>query len=65
MEHDITSDNLNLDFSQNLATISNNVFYKSLNTSLKADRIKIDLLTKDTKIYMNDKSKKINVISVN
>ena len=65
MEHDIKSDNLSLDFSKNLATVSNNVLYKNLNTSLKADRVKIDLLTKDTKIYMIDKLKKIKVISAN
>ena len=65
MEHDIKSDKLSLDFSNNLATISNNVSYKNLNTSLIADKVKINLLTKDTKIYMKDKSKKIKIISKN
>jgi LPS export ABC transporter protein LptC len=65
MEHDIKSDKLSLNFSKNLATISNNVFYKNLNTSLKADRIRVNLLTKDTNIYMKDKSNKIKVISKN
>ena len=65
MKHNIKSDNLNLNFSKNLATISDNVVYKNSNTSLKADTVKIDLLTKDTKIYMNDDSKKIKVISTN
>ena len=65
MEHDIISDNLYLNFNQNLVTISDNVLYKNLNTSLKADEIKIDLITKDTKIYMNDKSKKIKIINTN
>jgi len=65
MEHDIISDTLYLNFNQNLVTISDNVLYKNLNTSLKADEIKIDLITKDTKIYMNDKSKKIKIINTN
>ena len=65
MDHDIKSDNLSLDFDQNLATISNNVFYKNSNSSLKADRIRINLLTKDTKIYMDDKLKKIKIMTKN
>ena len=65
MEHNIESDNVSLNFTKNLATISNNVFYKSSKTSFKADTVKIDLLTKDTKIYMNDSSKKIEIISIN
>jgi len=65
IEHEIRSDNLDLDFDLNLANISDNVFYKNLNTSLKSDRISIDLLSKDTKIYMNDKFKKIKIININ
>jgi hypothetical protein len=65
IEHEIRSDNLDLDFNVNLANISGNVFYKNLNTSLKSDRISIDLLSKDTKIFMNDKLKKIKIININ
>ena len=64
-EHHITSDNLDLDFKKNLATVFNNISYKNLNTKLQADKIEIDLITKNSKISMNDKTKKIKIISMN
>ena len=60
-EHTITSDNLNLYFEKNLADILNNVVYKNLNTTLEADKIEIDLLTKNSKIFMNNSSKKVKI----
>ena len=62
-EHHITSDNLDLDFKKNLATIFNNISYKNLNTKLQADKIEIDLITKNSKIFMFDKSNKIKIVS--
>ena len=59
----ITSDNMDFSFKENLATISNNVIYKNLNTKLEADKIEIDLITKNSKIFMNDKSKKVKIES--
>ena len=64
-EHIISSDNLNLLFQKNLATMSENLIYKNLNTKLQADKVEINLITKNTKIYMNNKSKKINIMSIN
>ena len=46
-------------------TISKNIIYKNLDTKLEADKIEIDLLTKNTKIFMDDKSKKIKLIKSN
>ena len=60
----ITSDNMNLLFNQNLATISNNVIYKNLNTELFADKIEIDLITKNSKIFMKNNSKKVKIVSM-
>ena len=62
-EHIITSDNLDLIFEKNLATISKNIIYKNLNTVLEADKVEIDLITKNSKIFMNDKSKKVKIES--
>ena len=62
-EHHITSDNLDLDFKKNLATVFNNISYKNLNTKLQADKIEIDLITKNSKIFMFDKSNKIKIVS--
>ena len=64
-EHIISSDNADLTFEKNLATIYNNVIYKNLNTKLEADKIDIDILTKNTKISMNDKLKKVRILKLN
>tara|TARA_B100000795_G_C22798827_1_gene440732 strand:+ start:1044 stop:1628 length:585 start_codon:yes stop_codon:yes gene_type:complete len=64
-EHNITSDNLDLVFQDNLVTITNNVIYKNSNTTMYADKIEIDLVTKNSKIFMNDGSKKVKIIGMN
>tara|TARA_B100000795_G_scaffold248873_1_gene215985 strand:+ start:68 stop:652 length:585 start_codon:yes stop_codon:yes gene_type:complete len=64
-EHHITSDNLDLDFKKNLATVFNNISYKNLNTKLQADKIEIDLITKNSKIFMFNKSEKVKIVSIN
>ena len=63
--HTIQSDNLDLFLQRNLALISNNITYINLNTKLQADKIEIDLLTKNSKIFMNESSKKIKILSTN
>ena len=64
-EHIITSNNLDLIFEKNLATITNDIVYKNLNTKLQADKVEIDLITKDSKIFMYDKYKKVKIMSIN
>jgi hypothetical protein len=59
--HQIYSDNFDLFFNKKISTIYNNVIYKNLNTTLHADKIDIDLITKDSKIYMLNKSEKIKI----
>ena len=63
-EHKISSHNLDLFFEKNLASISKNIIYKSLNTEMHADKIEIDLLTKNSKIFMDEKLKKVKIISL-
>ena len=63
--HNITSDNLNLDYEKYLVMIFNNVFYKNLNTELYSDKIEIDLITKNSKIFMKNNLDKIKIISMN
>ena len=60
-DHQINSDNFDLFFDKKISTIYNNVTYKSLNTTLYADKIDIDLISKDSKIFMFDKSKKVKI----
>tara|TARA_B110000261_G_scaffold134859_1_gene152115 strand:+ start:1231 stop:1806 length:576 start_codon:yes stop_codon:yes gene_type:complete len=60
-EHKINSDNIDLSFKKNFAWVYNNIVYKSSTNQLFADKLEIDLLTKDSKIFMYD-SKKLKII---
>ena len=64
-DHLITSHKLDLFFQKNLAIISNDIIYKNLNTVLQADMIEIDMLTKESKIFMNNSKKKIKISTSN
>ena len=59
--HRITSQNLDLSFENNLATIYNKIVYDHNNTKLSADILEIDLITKNSRIFMDNKYKKINI----
>jgi len=63
-DNSIASDNLDLYFKNNMATVSNNIIYKNLNTTLLADKVEIDLISKNSKIFMNNTTKKIKIMSV-
>ena len=63
--HKITSEKIDLAFKDNLVFISDNVIYKNLDTKLISDKIKINLLTKDMKIFMNEENKKIKIENKN
>ena len=56
-----------LDFSliRNSMIISRNVIYSNLNNILKADVIEMDIKTKNTKIFMYENKKKVNIKSIN
>ena len=62
-DHNIESDNLNLSFNKKIASISDNIIYKNLDNTLQADKIEVDLNTKNSKIFMYDKSKNIKIIN--
>ena len=57
--HKITGEYLDFSFLNNLGTMSKNVFYNSNRMNLLADKIEINLTTKDTRIFMNDIDKKV------
>ena len=48
---------------KNLIRMSKNIFFKKPGYTLKADILEIDLITKNTKIYMYDNLKKVTVTS--
>tara|TARA_B110000967_G_C18619939_1_gene428319 strand:- start:100 stop:687 length:588 start_codon:yes stop_codon:yes gene_type:complete len=64
-DHVIKANNFDLNFEKNLGIISNNIIYKNLNTQLEADKIEIDLITKNSKIFMNKKTKKVKITNIN
>ena len=60
--HKATSENLDISFNSNKASMYKNIIYNKPGTQLTADRLEIDLITKNTKIFMDNKSKKIKII---
>ena len=62
---DQTEENLknNPNVDQNLIRISNDVIVKKPGYILKADILEIDLITKDIKVYMNNKKNKVEAKS--
>ena len=57
--HRITGEYLDFSFLNNLGTISTNVIYTSNDTNLFADKVEMNLVNKDIKIFMNDATKKV------
>jgi len=61
--HKATSENLDISFNNNKASMYKNIVYNKPGTQLTADRLEIDLITKNTKIFMDNKSEKIKIIN--
>jgi lipopolysaccharide export system protein LptA len=59
--HKITGEYLDFSFLNNLGTFTKNVIYTGEKTNLYADKIEMNLVTKDTKIFMNEARKKVLV----
>jgi LPS export ABC transporter protein LptC len=59
--HKITGEYLDFSFLSNLGTFTTNVIYTGEKKNLFADKIEMNLTTKDTKIFMNDVNKKVLV----
>ena len=65
LENAILSQYLDFSLIKNYMTISKNVVYTNSENVLKADVVEIDLKTKDSKIFMYEKNKKVNIKSKN
>ena len=57
--HKITGEYLDFSFLSNLGTFTTNVTYTGKKTNLFADKIEMNLVTKDTKIFMIDTEEKV------
>ena len=61
LDHTIFSENMDLSFQKNFAWLYTDVVYKGSDYELFADKIEIDLITKNSKIFTNN-SKKVKII---
>ena len=61
LQHKINGDYLDFSIQRNSMIISKNVVYTNLDNILKADVVEIDIKTKDTKIFMYENKKKVNI----
>ena len=65
LDNKITSEYLDFSLERNLMLISKKVVYTNLENILYADVIEVDIQTKDTKIFMYEDKKKVNIKSKN
>ena len=59
----IVAEKMDLNFRENIITISENVKYDGLEIDMKTDNIKINLITKKIDIYMNNNKKNVEIES--
>ena len=65
LENKITAEYLDFSLLRNLMLISKNVVYSNVDNILKADAIEINVQSKDTKVFMYEQNKKVNIKSKN
>lgn len=65
LDHQINSEKLILLIYENLLEVSEQVIYKNSTSRLAADKIVVDLITKDSKIFSKNNSKKIEILTEN
>ena len=64
-DYKITGELLDFSFLNNIGTFSTNIVYVGNKTKMFADKMEVNLLNNDTKIFMLDKSKKVIIDVVN
>ena len=65
LNNEILGEYLDFSIDRNSMLISKDVVYNDLENTLKADAMEINLNTKDTKIFMYEEKKKVNIKSKN
>ena len=61
----IRSQKLEFSLIKDLILISDQVIFEKPGFNLKADKVEIDLITKNSKIFMNDSTKKVVAVGEN
>jgi len=65
LDSKLSSDYLEFSLQRNLILMSENVMFNNLNNTIKADVLEINIKNKNTKIYMNNLNKKVNIKKLN
>ena len=65
LDNKIDSEYMDFSLRRNSMIISKNVVYTNTENMLKADVIEMDIKTKDTKIFMHDTKRQINIKNLN
>ena len=65
LNNKITGEYLDFSLNRNSMVISKKVIYTNENNILKSDVIEINIETKDTKIFMYEDNKKVNIKNKN
>ena len=65
LNNKITGEYLDFSLERNSLLMTKKVVYTNLDNILKADAVEINLKTKDTKIFMYENQKKVNIKSIN
>ena len=63
LDNTINSEKFTISVANNFAKVSQNVVYQNKEVKLEADTIEIDLITKNSKIFMIKENKKIKIIN--
>ena len=65
LNNKITGEYLDFSIPRNSMIISKNIVFTNLENILKADVVEINIETKDTKIFMYENEKKVNIKNIN
>ena len=65
LDNKINSEYLDFSMNRNTMLISKNVIFNNLKNILEADVIEMNIKTKDTKVFMYEKNKRVNIKSKN
>ena len=64
LDHNVVAENIDIFFKEGKLEAYNDLVYRNLDLSLIADKVEIDLITKNSKIFMFD-DKKVKVLKAN
>ena len=65
LDNTITGEYLDFSIARNSMIMTTNVVYDNLKNILKADVVEVNIETKDTKVFMHDTNKKVNIQNIN